>query len=148
MTQTYQLLFYLRSTPPSTYTSPKYLPPSLPMSCARSHLSVKKNCISIFTGVTILVSQTVLSLLIRRVITKTSEAIPLLGTKSQTKEILSRTLLNIPCSSISLSISLSLFSLYSIIYIHEYSLTHTHTHVYTNIYCVENAPLFPHNNAV
>lgn len=31
------------------------------------------------TGVTILVSQTVLSLLIRRVITKTSEAIPLLG---------------------------------------------------------------------
>lgn len=35
--------------------------------------------ISISTGVTILVSQTVLSVLIRRVITKTSEAIPLLG---------------------------------------------------------------------
>lgn len=137
MTQTYQLLFYLRSTPPSTYTSPKYLPPSLPMSCVRSHLSVKKNCISIFTGVTILVSQTVLSLLIRRVITKTSEAIPLLGTKSQTKEILSRTLLNIPCSSISLSISLSLFSLYSIIYIHEYSLTHTHTRVHKYLLCGE-----------
>lgn len=41
-------------------------------------------CIS-FAGVTILVSQTVLSLLIRRVITKTSEAIPLLGSKLNSK---------------------------------------------------------------
>lgn len=39
-----------------------------------------------FAGVTILVSQTVLSLLIRRVITKTSEAIPLLGSKLNSKK--------------------------------------------------------------
>lgn len=38
-----------------------------------------------FAGVTILVSQTVLSLLIRRVITKTSEAIPLLGSELNSK---------------------------------------------------------------
>lgn len=43
-------------------------------------LLVLSLCVMSFsTGVTILVSQTVLSLLIRRVITKTSEAIPLLG---------------------------------------------------------------------
>lgn len=78
-----QIKFLLNSTFPIYFVMIFYIQPPLSTRYLLVLCVCKNKCISIFTGVTILVSQTVLSVLIRRVITKTSEAIPLLGIKSQ-----------------------------------------------------------------